>query len=80
MSREYLLYSTPHQQVTPIGDDGWWLVHHTVHYDWWAVRHKCADGTVCGMAFIPSSTWCHGCLIQLPSEIDGLITLLKWER
>ena len=78
---QYLLYSTKDQQVTPI-DDGWLLVHHTeVKSDtWWAIRHKCDDGTVHGMAFITKKTRCHGCHEQLPSEIEGFITLLQWER
>lgn len=79
----YSLKSEPDEQVTPMGDSGWYVVHHTsIPNDyWWAVRHQCPDGMVYGMAFRPGQpTYCNGCKISLPKEIEGFIHLIEWRR
>ncbi len=77
----YITTSVPGEQVTPMGDD-WYVVHHTsIPNDyWWAVRHQCHDGQVYGMAFHAGHTYCNGCKVPLPKEIEGFINLLEWER
>lgn len=78
----YTLNAAPGEQITPMADN-WYLVHHTeVPTDhWWAVRHKCDNGDVYGMAYHSGKhTECKGCKKPCPSEMGGFISMLEWQR